>query len=214
MTTSRSSRSADSRLIAALLACALALPFRATAAPTAKTEYEEGVRQYAADHFADAAAAFERAYALAPRPLILFNIGQCRRKTGDFDRALEAYKKYILTAGASERPETIAEARTYIVQIEAYKDEQRAAAQHGPTPDPTPPPPAIADPYVQPPPPTPAVVLKDAPPRRPLYKSPALWGGVGAGAAVILALGLGLGLGLRPHDPDTSLGTRSPDFHQ
>ena len=220
--TSTSNRCADRIVCLVALVAFLVAPLRATAAPSATTrsakeEYQDGLRAYAAARFDEAAAAFERAYALAPRPLILFNVGQARRKMGDFDRALVAYRTYVAT-GAGEPAATLDEARGYIAQIEGYLQQSQAP--------PPPPPSATAPPPQAMPPATPSVTpnatpttTNDAaivatPPSRPLYKSPALWGGVAAGVVVLgLAIGLGVGLGTRSHDPDSTLGTQTATFH-
>jgi hypothetical protein len=228
--TSTSKRS-TSRIVCVVALVALFVgSLRASAAPrTAKEEYADGVRAYASGRYDEAAAAFERAYALSPRPLIVFNVGQARRKMGDFDRALVAYRTYLAT-GKDEPAATLAEARGYVAQIEDYLHQSQAPtptttpptpttptpppdSNQAPPPEATPPPPATTTPAT--PPPTDNTIVAAPPrPKRPLYKSPALWGGVAAGVVVLgLAIGLGVGLGTRSHEPDTTLGTQTATFH-
>jgi len=61
----------------------------------ARAVYEQGVAAYSAGRFADAATLFDRAYALAERPALLYNIYLSRRDMGDVDAAVVALRRYL-----------------------------------------------------------------------------------------------------------------------
>jgi hypothetical protein len=58
---------------------------------------EEGQSLYAQRRYADAAAAFQKAYLAQPFPAFLFNEGVCHEKLGDTERAIETFKRYVTT---------------------------------------------------------------------------------------------------------------------
>ncbi len=229
----RRRRGASRQLAGILVAVCAVLALRGAAAgdsvlPAAKAAYQEGLRQYNAEHFAEAAQLFERAYALQGRSLLLFNIAQCQRKMGSFERALESYRRYLTLVGPSDPPATVEDARRYVAELEAYVTNQRelAARNARPPVDSAPPsrpeprldttPVPRPEPSAEPAPaPQPLVVSTPPSPRRPLVRSPWLWTGVALGVvAVGLGIGLGVGLGTRSHDttPETTLGTYTPVY--
>jgi hypothetical protein len=61
----------------------------------ARRLFMEGVQLYDAQKYGEAALRFERAYAAAPEPVVLFNIGQARRQHGDAALALRAYRGFL-----------------------------------------------------------------------------------------------------------------------
>jgi tetratricopeptide (TPR) repeat protein len=67
--------------------------------PAAKQEarkhFDEGERHFRLGRFADALAAYSRAYEVAPLPGFLFNIGQCHRMLGNHERAVFFYQGYL-----------------------------------------------------------------------------------------------------------------------
>ncbi len=68
----------------------------------------EGNRQYQLGHFGEAMVAYEKAFELSGAPGILYNLGQCRRMVGDFERAAFYYQRYLSTAPAPIPNEAIA----------------------------------------------------------------------------------------------------------
>jgi len=80
---------------------------RALAAPPAKSLYDKGATEYNLGHFAEAIANFEKAYELDPAPILLFNIAQSHRQSGNNERALFFYRRYLEQAApdASNRPD-------------------------------------------------------------------------------------------------------------
>jgi tetratricopeptide (TPR) repeat protein len=88
-----------------LLALALALTAataRADEAPSASTDeqearaaYRQGVQHYNLGEYRQAAEQFKTAYRLAPKPLLLINIGQCQRQLGERGEAILYFRAYL-----------------------------------------------------------------------------------------------------------------------
>ncbi|HOX44315.1 MAG TPA: tetratricopeptide repeat protein [Myxococcota bacterium] len=66
----------------------------------ARKHFDDGERHFRLGRFADALAAYSRAYEVAPLPGFLFNIGQCHRMLGNHERAVFFYQGYL-----REKPE-------------------------------------------------------------------------------------------------------------
>lgn len=60
----------------------------------AKKLYEEGLRHYNLAEYAEAIRPWKDAYLLTKRPLLLFNIGQAYRLSGDCAQAMTFYESY------------------------------------------------------------------------------------------------------------------------
>jgi tetratricopeptide (TPR) repeat protein len=61
----------------------------------ARQEFELGREAYDHGSFANVLAHFERAYALQPRPELLYNVGRAADSDGRPGRAIEAYSSYL-----------------------------------------------------------------------------------------------------------------------
>src|SRR5882757_6383592 len=61
----------------------------------ARPFYDKGVTEYTLGHFPEAIAQFEKAYEIDPAPILLFNIGQAHRNSGNNDRAIFFYRRYL-----------------------------------------------------------------------------------------------------------------------
>lgn len=86
----------------AVVAVALAGTARADDLAGAKASFEAGAQAFEAGNYVAASQAFEQAYALAPRPAILFSIAQAERKQYYVDqlasrltKAEQLYRKYL-----------------------------------------------------------------------------------------------------------------------
>jgi hypothetical protein len=89
-----------SRLAALLMLCvasalAPALARAQSPAELGKVRFERGVKHYNLGRFPEAIAEFEQAYDIDPAPILLFNIAQCHRQTGNKERALFFYRRYL-----------------------------------------------------------------------------------------------------------------------
>jgi len=61
----------------------------------AREKFTQGNEAYARGEFREALDAFDAAYRLAPLPGFLFNVAQCRRQLGSYERAAHFYRRYL-----------------------------------------------------------------------------------------------------------------------
>lgn len=82
-------------------------------------------RDYLLGNFARALAAYKRAYDTYPAPGLLFNLGQCHSKLGNWEMAIFSYQAYL-----RERPDT--KNRPVVEELlrdaQAARDKQKRAA--------------------------------------------------------------------------------------
>jgi hypothetical protein len=89
-------------IAASLLFASAALPAHAEDVDKAKTLYNAGADAYAAGNFLAAIQAFSAAYAISPRPAILFNLAQAERRQFTLDHdaaklrdAIKHFRQYL-----------------------------------------------------------------------------------------------------------------------
>jgi tetratricopeptide (TPR) repeat protein len=85
----------------------LALAARVAAADTSEAEqlFQQGQAAYDGKRYADAIAAWDRAYQLSKLPAMLFNIAQAHRLAGHCALAVENYRKFVqLDPAAEDKP--------------------------------------------------------------------------------------------------------------
>jgi tetratricopeptide (TPR) repeat protein len=116
------------------------LPVLADAQPAktkqAEQHFHRGQKHFAAGEFDDAVREFLQAYTLVPVNPLLFNIGQAYRRSGDAEKALSYYEKYVAFEPGGGQ---VAEAKEHItalkIQVEdarrerAQADEERRARE-------------------------------------------------------------------------------------
>jgi hypothetical protein len=61
----------------------------------ARPHYEKGASEYNLGHFAEAISEFEKAYEQDAAPILLFNIAQAHRQSGNNERAAFFYRRYL-----------------------------------------------------------------------------------------------------------------------
>ncbi|HUQ03900.1 MAG TPA: tetratricopeptide repeat protein [Kofleriaceae bacterium] len=127
---STSRRSASLALVVALtalVAVAHAQPKPDPANPDVlvayKLEVEQGTSAFRAGMFNDARVSFERAYALYPEPVLLFNIASCYRRANDLENAIGAYRRFLDAAPGDDHRVTLA------TQTIASLEKELAAAE-------------------------------------------------------------------------------------
>ena len=141
----------------------------------AKPHYEKGASEYNLGHFAEAISEFEKAYEQDPAPILLFNIAQAHRQSGNNERAAFFYRRYL-----EQDPNTDnrADVEKRIKDLELVIQQQNDVKRRPPTevtdqdhhsatqPGSAPPPPITAPPPAAPPPPVPgpAPPVADVPP--------------------------------------------------
>jgi len=86
----------------------------------------EGRKLYAVGEFANAAAAYERAYELRPRPELLYNIGLAYQQAGNGAKAVEYYERFL---GGTPGPDLKVEAEKALAEL---RDEPDPVGSMGP----------------------------------------------------------------------------------
>lgn len=105
-------------LLLAVLPCATwAQPVEAQAKRIAL----EGKKAFDTGDYATAISRYEAAYKLKASPNLLFNLGQCHRKTGRLDEALSYFRRFLET----NPPEAQAQATQKVIgEVELQREEQ------------------------------------------------------------------------------------------
>lgn len=144
----------------------------------ARRLYADAKVAYDAGKFEEALAGFQAAYTHAPLPGFLFNLGQCERQLGHYDRAIFFFERYL-----EEKP--FSENRALVEELLAESRSRLAAASA------TTPPAATETPMI----PSPSATTPPAAP--PGGDDGGLvWAGVGIGVAAIAVVAVGAGIGL------------------
>jgi hypothetical protein len=104
----------------------------------AKALYDEGLRHYNLAEYPQAITAWKQSYLLSKRPLLLFNIGQAYRLSGDCPSALRFYDNYSREEGtpAPELAEAINECKkpAPVTPAPPQKPETVRTIEFGPMP--------------------------------------------------------------------------------
>ena len=110
----------------ALLVAGLASSSEANPAPEARPGralFERAEANFNRGKFEEARADYQAAYDVEPLPAFLFNIGQCHRNLGDYERAQFFFQRYIvLDPGSPNRPA----AEQLVDEMNRLADERRA----------------------------------------------------------------------------------------
>jgi tetratricopeptide (TPR) repeat protein len=114
--------------------------------PDARPHVERAMKAHRAGKFDEALTELQAAYAIEPKPELLFAIGQVYTKLGRCSEAGDAYKRFLATGSDPKAAQVVQQA------MDACKP--RAAASPPPAKPPEPPPAAQPPPTTQPPPAT------------------------------------------------------------
>src|SRR4029079_16137461 len=79
----------------------------------ADKHFKSGVALFKEAKFAEALAEFERAYEIAPHPLVLYNIAGCHRELSHYSEAVSYYHRFL-----AEGPGKVPDARLTAAQDE------------------------------------------------------------------------------------------------
>jgi tetratricopeptide (TPR) repeat protein len=155
-----------------ILALALAAGPAGAQTPTdeARAEFDAGRAAFRARDFAAARARFERAYALDPSPVLLYNLARACEESGDAEKAVDYFRLYL---ERDPQADDRADVERRIRVMEAIVARERAAK-------------AAAEAAAKPPAP-PSVAAATPPPAeaRPEWLVPVSWAAVGVGAAAL-----------------------------
>jgi tetratricopeptide (TPR) repeat protein len=221
-------------MIAFLPAIPLALAGEASkgadsAKSSALAHFETAKRLFEVREYAKALEEYKDAYVAKPDPAFLFNIGQCHRKLGQNEQALDFFQQFLRKAPADDPNRSLVEARIADIRAEEQaKSTQPLQANTDPTQSPfevTPaplPPSPITTPTTMPPPaaPSPAPLpaagidlslAAQAPQTaeaKPFYGTWWFWTGVGAVVAGAVTTAYLLSSKGGTNIPSTPMGNR------
>jgi tetratricopeptide (TPR) repeat protein len=201
------------RLAAACVALACLLSARPTLADEAneanadrelaKRHFEEGTKAFNLGEFTRAIEEYRLAYNAKAEPLILYNIAQAYRLSGDLAQALFFYRSYLHNLPDAANHDEVE------MRIASIEEQLRTAKAVTTQPPNTPVPEATpAPPPANTPPAAPVLVAETKPAApRPLVRRWWLWTAVGV-AVIGVAVGVGVGVGLSrgPETPSSALG--------
>ena len=123
-------------LFAIAVAGSFTMPAAARAAETddkalaeAKESFTQAEKSYALGKFDDALKQYEHAFDLKPMPAFLFNIGQCYRNLGNWERASFFYQGYLnREPRAKSRDKVLALIEQMNQKVREQEEARRAAA--------------------------------------------------------------------------------------
>ena len=141
----------------------------------AQKHWELGEKLYQASNYPAALVEFQKAYKLAPRPGMLFNIARCHEVMGDLEEAVKHYERYIEGLPEAKNRGLV---KTRITNLKATLASKEKTAP-------------VSAPFKK----EPTAVKQEVPPAPAprSWKRTAGWAGLGAGAA-LLATGALLGV--------------------
>jgi tetratricopeptide (TPR) repeat protein len=91
----------------------------------AREQFRVGQTAYSRGEYAKALTAFSEAYGLQPAPGLLFNIAQCHRKLGNYERAAVFYRQYLELSPSSENS---ARVRALLTEVQASEKGRKRRA--------------------------------------------------------------------------------------
>ena len=151
----------------------------------AKKLFDEAEKNYYLGRFEQALKLYSKAYEVLPLPGFLFNIGQCHRMMGNYERAIFFYRGYLRAKDA--RNKEIVERLIKECQDKAREQKRAQRAERQAAVPPKRHPTAAAQP-ARPARQAPALATKQAPERaKPFYSTWWFWTAVGVGVAVLAA---------------------------
>jgi hypothetical protein len=108
-------------IIALALACAAATatprPAAADDTALAKAKFQEGMALVGQENYPAALALFEESYKLVPKAGLLYNIGMCQKALFRYVDSIATFRKYVVEAGATAKPEMKASAEQAVADM-------------------------------------------------------------------------------------------------
>jgi hypothetical protein len=99
----------------------------------ARALYERAEKSFDVGKFSDALADYQAAYEAKPLPGFLFNIAQCYRNMGDFERARFFFRRYLAVDPRAPNRRKVEELISEMTkQLEAQQKDQKAAGATAP----------------------------------------------------------------------------------
>jgi tetratricopeptide (TPR) repeat protein len=189
----------------ALLAARASVAGEAAEERPGRALFERAESKFNVGRFDEALVDYQAAYDAEPLPAFLFNIGQCYRNMGNYERAQFFFRRYAaLDPRSPNRPA----ADRLIAEMDRLAGEQpgvTAAEQASPPPTPllaAPAPAADARPAAAPAPAAVAATTGESAARPPVYRRAWFWVAV---SAVVVAGGVAAAYAVAQDDPRSSL---------
>lgn len=127
----RAVRGVGTKWLLALALAASVARAEGAAIDAAKRSMEEGQTLYAEKKYAEAAAAFAKAYSLSPYAAFLFNEGVCHERLGDLDRAIATFQRYLSADPSAPDAESV---RARVRKLEAALAAKKEQKEPPPAP--------------------------------------------------------------------------------
>ncbi|MFZ5468173.1 MAG: tetratricopeptide repeat protein [Myxococcota bacterium] len=93
----------------------------------AKAAFDKAQKEYDLGEFTAALAGYGEAYRLKPLPAFLFNIAQCHRQMGNYERAAFFYRRYLDTS--PQRPANADTVEGLIVEMQTKNEAKERLAR-------------------------------------------------------------------------------------
>ncbi len=117
-----STRSSEALLLMLALALGTGALGADKAEAVAKARFNEGRKAYDLGQFEEALVAYSDAYKAKPLPALLFNIAQCHKNLGNFERAAFFYQRYLDLEKNAKNEATARELLAEVKQKQAAKE--------------------------------------------------------------------------------------------
>lgn len=92
-------------------------PARAADTAEANRHFQEGVELYGEGKFEEALVEFERAYEIAPHPLVLYNLAGTNRELSHYDAAIQYYERFLAEGEGKVSPELLERGKSELAAL-------------------------------------------------------------------------------------------------
>jgi hypothetical protein len=96
-----------------------AAPAHAADTAEANRHFQEGVELYGEGKFEEALVEFERAYEIAPHPLVLYNLAGTNRELSHYDDAIQYYERFLTEGEGKVSPELLEKGKSELAALKS-----------------------------------------------------------------------------------------------
>ena len=94
-------------------------PAQAADTAEANRHFQEGVELYGEGKFEEALVEFERAYEIAPHPLVLYNLAGTNRELSHYDDAIQYYERFLKEGEGQVSPELLERGKSELAALKS-----------------------------------------------------------------------------------------------